>query len=158
MKCYLSNPRYGILGLCLPIDLPLIYHCCCKSLSFSSLELWYHVDFPLIFKLGLNSVFKIFIDNHMNIFYKYATEYKVIKKKSQHHITILTLLFWVWKPPKKPKMVKLVQQSDIDFIMRKYGTFTITTKSPKPSECNTRKESLGKSQLNLNTLLCECTT
>ena len=46
------------------IDLPLIYHCWCKSLSFSSPELWCHVKFPLIFKLGLNNVFKISIDNH----------------------------------------------------------------------------------------------
>ena len=43
-----------------------------------------------------------------------------LRNKSQHHITILTLLFWVWKPPEKPKMGKPVQQSDIDFIMRKY--------------------------------------
>ena len=65
----------------------------------------------------------------MNIFYKYATEYKVLKNKS-HHITILTLLFWVWKSPKKAKMGKPVQQTDIDFIMRKYGTFTITANHP----------------------------
>ena len=74
----------------------------------------------------------------MNIFYKYATEYKVLGNKS-HHITILTLLFWVWKPPKKPKMRKPMQQSDIDFVMRKYGTFTITANSPKPDECSTRQ-------------------
>ena len=41
--------------------------------------------------------------------------------------------------PGKPKMEKPVQQSDIDFIMRKYGTFTITANSPKPGECNTRQ-------------------
>ena len=40
-----------------------------------------------------------------------------LRNKSQHHITIMTLLFWVWKHLKK-----LVQQLDIDFIMRKYGT------------------------------------
>ena len=49
-----------------------------------------------------------------------------LRNKSQHHITLLKLLFWVWKPPKKPKMGKPMQQSDIDFIMRKYGTFRIT--------------------------------
>ena len=43
----------------------------------------------------------------------------------------MTQLFWVWKPPKKPKMGKRAQQSDIDFIMRKYGTFTITATSLK---------------------------
>ena len=66
----------------------------------------------------------------MNIFYKYAAEYKVLRNKLEHHITISTLLFWVWKPPEKPKMGKPVQQSDIDFIMRKYGTFTITANHP----------------------------
>ena len=75
----------------------------------------------------------------MNIFYKYAAEYKVLRHKSQHHITILTLLFWVWKPSEKPKMGKPVHQLDIDFIMRKYGTFTITANSPKPGECSTRQ-------------------
>ena len=45
-----------------------------------------------------------------------------LRDNSQHHMTILTLLFWVRKPLEKPKMGKLVQQLDIDFIMRKYGT------------------------------------
>ena len=62
-----------------------------------------------------------------------------LRNKSQHHITIMTQLFWVWKPPEKPKMGKPVQQSDIDFIMKKYGTFTITANSPKPGECSTRQ-------------------
>ena len=57
----------------------------------------------------------------MNIFYSMQRNIK-LRNKSQHHITILTLLFWVWKPSEKPKMEKPVQQSDIDFIMRKYGT------------------------------------
>ena len=57
----------------------------------------------------------------MNIFYNMQRNIK-LRNKSQHHITIMTQLFWVWKPPKKPKMRKLVHQSDIDFIMRKYGT------------------------------------
>ena len=39
--------------------------------------------------------------------------------------------------PGKTQDGKPVQQSDIDFIMRKYGTFTITATSPKPSECST---------------------
>ena len=39
--------------------------------------------------------------------------------------------------PEKIKMGKPVQQSDIDSIMKKYGTFTITTNSPKPGECST---------------------
>ena len=74
----------------------------------------------------------------MNIFYSMQQNIK-LRNKSQHHITILTLLFWVWKPLEKPKMGKSVQQSDIDFIMRKYGTFTITANSPKPGECSTRQ-------------------
>ena len=61
------------------------------------------------------------------------------RNKSQHHITILTLLFWVWKPPKKPKMGKPMQQSDIDFIKRKYRTFTITANSPKPGKFCTQQ-------------------
>ena len=67
---------------------------------------------------------------------QYVAEYKT-GNKSQHHITILTLLFWVWKPLEKPNMGKPMQQSDIDFIMRKYGTFTITANSPKPGEWST---------------------
>ena len=59
----------------------------------------------------------------MNIFYSMQRS-KKLRNKSQNHITILTLLFWVWKPPEKTKMGKPVQQSDIDFIMRKYGAFT----------------------------------
>ena len=69
---------------------------------------------------------------------QYATEYK-LRNKSKYHITIMTQLFWVWKPPKKPKMEKPMQESNIDFIMRKYGTFTITANSPKPGECSTRQ-------------------
>ena len=41
--------------------------------------------------------------------------------------------------PEKPKMGKPVQELDIDFIMRKYGTFTITTNSPKTAECKTQQ-------------------
>ena len=62
-----------------------------------------------------------------------------LRNNSQHHITILTLLFCVWKPPEKPEMGKSVQQLDIDFIMKNYGTFTITTNSPKPGKCSTRQ-------------------
>ena len=51
--------------------------------------------------------------------------------------TIDTIIL-VMEIPRKPKMGKPVQQSDIDFIMRKYGTFTITANSPKPSESNTQ--------------------
>ena len=74
----------------------------------------------------------------MNIFYSMQWNIK-LRNKLQHHITILILLFWVWKPLEKPKMGKPVQHSDIDFIMRKCGTFTITANSPKPGECNTRQ-------------------
>ena len=62
-----------------------------------------------------------------------------MRNKSQHHIKIMTQLFWVWKLVEKPKMGKPVQQSNIDFIMRKYGTFTVTVNSSKPSEFNTWK-------------------
>ena len=72
----------------------------------------------------------------MNIFYSMQQTIK-LRNKSQHHITILTVLFRVWKPPKEPKLRKPMEQSDIDFIMRKYGTFTITANSPKPGECST---------------------
>ena len=74
----------------------------------------------------------------MNIFYSMQRNIK-LRNKSQHHITILTLLFWVWKPSEKPKVGKPMHQSDIDFIMTKYGTFTITANSPKPGECSTRQ-------------------
>ena len=69
----------------------------------------------------------------MNIFYSMQRNIK-LRNKSHHYITIMTQLFWVWKPPEKPKMGKPVQQSDIDFIMKKYGTFTITANSPKPRD------------------------
>ena len=74
----------------------------------------------------------------MNIFYSMQQKIK-LRNKSQHHITISTLLFWVWKPPEKRKKGKPVQQSNIDFIMRKYGTFTITADSPKLGEWSTRQ-------------------
>ena len=94
----------------------------------------------------------------MNIFYKYATEYRVLRHKSQHHITILTLLFWVWKPLEKPKTRKLMEQSDIDFVMRKYGAFTIMQIHPNLVNAVTQQDHWEKPQLNLSTLLCECTT
>ena len=65
------------------------------------------VNFPLIFKLGLNSACKSLLITTHEYILQYATEYKT-KNKSQHHTIILTLLFWVWKPPEKPKMVKPV--------------------------------------------------
>ena len=74
----------------------------------------------------------------MNIFYSMQRNIR-LRNNSQHHITILTLLFWVWKPPENPKMEKPMQQTDIYFIMRKYGTSTITANSPKPSECSTQQ-------------------
>ena len=76
----------------------------------------------------------------MNILYSMQRNIKM-RNSSQHHITILTLLFLVWKPPKKPKMGKLVQKSDIDFIMRKYGAFTILQIHPK---LDYTTKSLGK--------------
>ena len=53
----------------------------------------------------------------MNIFYSMQRNIK-LRNNSQHHITILALSFWVWKPPGKPKMGKSVQQPDIDFIIK----------------------------------------
>ena len=96
------------------------------------------INFPLIFKLGLNSACKSLLITTHEYLLQYAVEYKT-ENKSQHHITILTLLFWVWKPLEKPKMGKSVKQSHIDFIMRKCGTFTIIANSPKPGECSTQK-------------------
>ena len=43
---------------------------------------------------------------------QYAAEYKT-ENKSQHHITIFTLLSWVWKPPEKPKMGKPMQLLEV---------------------------------------------
>ena len=76
-----------------------------------------------------------------------------------HHITsIIDIVILGMETPKKPKMGKPVQQSDIDFIMRKYGMFTITANSPKLGKCSTPAEPLGKSQLNPSTLLRDCMT
>ena len=58
----------------------------------------------------------------MNIFYSMKQNIK-LRNKSQHHITILTLLFWVWKPPEKPIMGKSVPQSDMDFIIGEIWNF-----------------------------------
>ena len=69
----------------------------------------------------------------------------------------MTQLFWVWKPPKKPKMGKPVHQSDIDFIMRKYGAFTIRQIHSNLANAVTRQNHWEKPQLNLSTLLRECT-
>ena len=93
----------------------------------------------------------------MNIFYSMQRNIK-LRNKSQHHITILTLLFWVRKPPKKPKMEKPMQQSDIDFIMRKYGTLQSLQIHPNLVNATTRQKHWTNPQLNLNTPLQECTT
>ena len=53
---------------------------------------------------------------------QYAAVYKT-EKNNVYHITILTLLFWVWTPPEKPKMGKPVQQSDMNFIIEKIWNF-----------------------------------
>ena len=74
----------------------------------------------------------------MNIFYSMQRNIK-LRNKSQHHITILTLLFWVWKPSEKPKMGKPVQQSDIDFITRKYGTLQSLQIHPNLANAATRQ-------------------
>ena len=94
----------------------------------------------------------------MNIFYKYAAEYKVLRNKSQHHITILTLLFWVWKPLKKPKMGKTGAAVRYRFYYEKIGNITITTNSLNPGEHSNLTESLGKSQQNPSNPVHECTT
>ena len=81
----------------------------------------------------------------MNIFYNMQQNMK-LRNKSQHHITILTLLFWVWKPLEKP-----VQQSDIDFIMRKYGTLQSLQIHPNLANAATRQNHRTNPRLNLNT-------
>ena len=78
-EVYLSNPRSGSLGLCLPIDLPLIYCCCWNYLSFSSLELLYHVNFPLIFKLGLTVHARSLLITTHEYLLQYVAEYKTEK-------------------------------------------------------------------------------
>ena len=67
-----------------------------------------------------------------------------VRNNSQHHSIKNDTYFGYGNPQKKPKMRKPVQQSDIDFIMKKYGTFTIIANSPKPGKCSYTVESLGK--------------
>ena len=52
----------------------------------------------------------------------------------------MTQLFWVWKPPEKPKMGKPVQQPDIDFIMRKYGMLQSLQIHPNLENAATRQK------------------
>ena len=106
------------------IDLPLIYHCCCKSLRFSSTKLWYHVNFPLKSKLGLNNIFNCLLETTHELHLLVLQRNINTEKHSQHHIKYRQL-FWVWKPPDKTQDGKLVQQSDMNFILWRYGTFTI---------------------------------
>ena len=73
----------------------------------------------------------------MNIFYSMQWNIK-LRNNSQHHNIKMTQLFWVWKPPEKPKMGKPVQQSDIDFTMRKYEAFTILQIHPNLAYAVTR--------------------
>ena len=55
------------------------------------------VNFPLIFKLGLTMhAISLLITTH-EYFYSMQRNIK-LRNKSQHHITIMTQLFWVWKP------------------------------------------------------------
>ena len=63
-------------------------------------------------------------------------EYKTEKLITSHH-NIDTIILGM-EIPEKPKMGKPVQHLDIDFIIRKYGTFTITANSPKLGECSTQ--------------------
>ena len=86
----------------------------------------------------------------MNIFYSMQRNIK-LRNNSQHHCTIMTQLFWVWKPPEKPKMGKPVQQSDIDFIMRKYGTLQSQQIHPNLANATTWQKHWMNPQLNLCT-------
>ena len=79
----------------------------------------------------------------MNIFYSMQQNIK-LRNKSQHHITILTLLFCVWKPQKKTQDGKTGAAVRYRFYYEKIWNVTITTNSPKPGECSYTTESLGK--------------
>ena len=69
---------------------------------------------------------------------QYAVEYKTQKLLTTSHHNIYTIILDM-ETPKKTQDGKMVQWSDIDFIMKKYGTFRITANSPKPGECSTWK-------------------
>ena len=93
----------------------------------------------------------------MNIFYSMQQNLKV-RNNSQHHNIKMTVILGMETLEKKPKMGKPMQQSDIDFIMRKYGTLQSLQIQPNLSNAATWQNHWTNSQLNLSTLLQECTT
>ena len=60
--------------------------------------------------------------------------------------------------PRKTEDEKTCASVKYIFYYEKIWYVYNTANSPKPGECSYMVESLGKSQLNLNTLLCECTS
>ena len=66
-------------------------------------------------------------------------------------------LFWVRNPPEKTQDGKTGTAVKYIFYYDKIWNVTITTNSPKPGEYITRKNHWEKPQLNLSTLLRECT-
>ena len=57
-----------------------------------------NVNFPLKFKLGLNSIFNLLLKT-THEFLLLVLQWKVnTEKHPQHHINI-DIVFWVWKPP-----------------------------------------------------------
>ena len=81
-----------------------------------------------------------------------------MRNKSQHHIMILTILFWVWKPSEKTQDGKIDAAVKYRFYYEKilnvcnHYKFTQTWRMQFPAE------QLDKFQLNLDTLMCECTS
>ena len=65
-------------------------------------------------------------------------------RNKSHHITILALLFWVWKPLKNPKMEKTGATVRYRFYYEKIWNFYNIANSPKPGECSYTAESMGK--------------
>ena len=103
--------------------------------------------FFLNIQLGINSACKLSTDNRTWIYFIVCSG--IWNWETTHNITsqYWHYYFGYGNPRKNPRWEKQVQQSDIDFIMRKYGTVTITTNPPKPGVCSTRHNHWAKPQL-----------
>ena len=69
---------------------------------------------------------------------QYAAEYKTEKQITTSHHNIYTIILGM-ETLGKTQDGKIGAEVKYRFYLKKYGTFTITTNSPKPGECSTRQ-------------------
>ena len=112
------------------------------------------VDFPLIFKLGINSVFKISTDNHTWISFT-SMQQNIKYWEIIHNINTIILGMETLEKTQDGKTCAAIRYR---FYYEKIWKFYNHCKFTQTWRIQYPTKSLGKSQPNLNTLLCECTS